>query len=947
MLVRNGLALYAVVCVFAVTAGFAQESIHFASLAGTVTDPTGALISRANVFITSKATNIQKTSTTDSQGRFRFAYLPAGDYELSVQVPGFAENVRNVTLSLGAAFDLPVRMAVIASQSVVNVSSEPPVLETERSQIASTVAQREINTVPLNGRSFLDVASLLPGVSPTNTASTQLFSETSAVPGQGISINSQRNFSNSFVVDGLSASDDAAGLAGTFYGLGSIQELQVVTSGGQAEFGRAMGGYVNMVTKSGTNSLHGEAYGYFKNQAMNAANPLLGSKLPLTQTQYGGSIGGPIIRDRTFYFANFEQRLLNQDGLITVAQPSVTAINAKLLASGYPGSQIATGLYPNPVHNYNILGKIDHAFSADDNFAIRYSLYSVHSSNSRGSGGLGVVSAGTGLDSVDQTIAVSNVYKISSQTINETRGEFTNSDLKAPATDPVGPAVSISGVASFGTSSGSPTARYNRQFQLVDNLSRQMGAHSLRVGADSLYNDLTITYPRSIRGSYSFSSLASFLAGSYSTFTQTFGDPVVSQTNPNVGFYVQDVWRALPKLTINAGLRYDLQFLDTINTDNNNISPRIGIAWSLTPKTVVRAGAGLFYDRVPLRPLANALLSSDNTTNFSTIQQQSVSLAFGQAGAPVFPYILNTAPPNVLISFNTMNPNLQNAYGEQASLEIEQQLTKSATVNINYQHLRGAHLLLSINQNAPSCASSVDPLNLCRPNSAFQNNGQYSSSADSEYDALNISYLQRPTRWGAFRVTYTYSKALDDVGEFFFSSPINNFNVHQDRGRSDDDQRHRVVFNGYVQTSTGAAYTTWQHFSHGFQFGGILQYYSALPMNIVSGVNTIQQTAGRPCYGVSAKSAACTMSSMIGRNAGVGFDFFTLNLRLSRTFRLDERFHLQAIAESFNALNHRNDMIPNTTFGTGAFPTAPRSTFRQPTAVADPRTIQLALRLSF
>jgi len=668
--------------------------------------------------------------------------------------------------------------------------------------------------------------------------------------------------------------------------------------------------------------------------------------LPLTQTQYGASLGGPLIHDRTFFFTNFEQRLLNQDGLITVAPSSVTAINTRLLASHYPGAQIATGLYPNPVHNYNILGKVDHAFSANDNFAVRYSVYDVNSSNSRGSGGLGTVSAGTNLSDLDQTIAISNVHKISAQTINETRGEFINSDLKAPATDPIGPAVSISGVASFGTSSGSPTARYNHQFQLVDNLSHERGAHSLRVGADFLYNDLSITYPRSIRGSYSFSSLATFLSGNYSSFTQTFGNPVVSQTNPNIGFYVQDVWRVHPKLTINAGLRYDLQFLDTINTDTNNVSPRLGIAWAVTPKTVVRASGGLFYDRVPLRPLANALLASDNTTNFATIQQQSVSLAFGQAGAPVFPNLLNAAP-NVLISFATMNPNLQNAYGEQASLEVERQLTNSATLNVNYQHLRGAHLIMSINQNVPNCSSSVDPLNLCRPISAYQNNGEYSSAADSEYDALNVSYIQRPTRWGAFRVTYTYSKALDDVGEFFFSAPINNFNVHQDWGRSDDDQRHRVVFNGYVQSPTGGAHTTWQHISHDFQFGGILQYYSALPLNIVTGVNTIQQTGGRPCYGVAATSSSCTLNAMIGRNTGVGFDLFALNLRLSRMFPLGERFRLRAIAEGFNSLNHRNNMIPNNTFGTGVFPTAPRSTFGQPSAVGDPRSIQLALKLSF
>jgi hypothetical protein len=304
-------------------------------------------------------------------------------------------------------------------------------------------------------------------------------------------------------------------------------------------------------------------------------------------------------------------------------------------------------------------------------------------------------------------------------------------------------------------------------------------------------------------------------------------------------------------------------------------------------------------------------------------------------------------PPNVLIGFTTMNRRLTNAYSEQAGLEIERQLSSSTTFSVNYQHVRGAHLIASINQNVPGCTAIVDPINLCRPNLGYQNNSQYSSAADSQYDALNVSLIQRPVRWGGFRISYTLSKALNDVGEFFFSSPLNNFNLHQDWGRSDDDQRHRIVFDGYLESPTTPAQTKWEHLSHGFQLGGILQYYSALPFNVVSGVNTIQQTSGRPCFGLAANDLACNLSSMIGRNTSTGFDFFTLNLRLTRTFRLGERLRINAIAEAFNALNHRNDMIPNATFGSGIYPTVPRSTFGQPTAVGDPRTIQLALRMTF
>ena len=195
-------------------------------------------------------------------------------------------------------------------------------------------------------------------------------------------------------------------------------------------------------------------------------------------------------------------------------------------------------------------------------------------------------------------------------------------------------------------------------FEVVDNLSHQAGAHALRAGVHFLFNDSTITFPRAIRGSYAFSSLANFRLGLYnnSGFTQTFGNTVVSQTNPNVGFYLQDEWKVLPSLTLNAGVRYDLQFLETISTDSNNLSPRAGFAWTpfASRRTVVRGGFGLFYDRVPLRALANALLSSNNTTVLTETSQVSLSLSPTQAGAPSFPGRADEPPGGGLVNFTTM-----------------------------------------------------------------------------------------------------------------------------------------------------------------------------------------------------------------------------------------------------------------------------------------------------
>jgi hypothetical protein len=921
---------------------WAQETINYASLGGRITDPSGAAMAGASVGARQVETNQITPVMTDANGRFRMPYLRPGDYEVKIHHEGFADQTRRMTLTIGSAFDLSVELSVASAETNVTVTADAAVLEMARTQIAGTVPQQEVRSLPLNGRSFLDLSLLIPGVSPTNTGSNQLFAETSAVPGQGISVGSQRNFSNNFIVDGLSANDDAAGLSGIFYGLDVLDEFQVVTSGAQAEFGRALGGYVNVVTRSGTNTIHGDLYGYLRNQRFNAANALSHTVLPLTQAQYGASLGGPIIHDRTFYFVNFEQRMLNQSGLITISPANVAAINARLTAIGYAGPLIYTGLYPNPVHNTNFLAKVDHQFTTQDRFSVRYSLYDVDSKNSRGGGGLGAASASAALDNTDQTITAGNVWTISSRMVNETRGQFTHSDLHAPPSDAVGPAVSISGVASFGTLSGSPTARLNDLTEVTDNLAYQAGAHAIRVGADFLLDRTTITFPRSIRGSYTFSSLANFLSGVYNNngFTQTFNNSTVAQTNPNVGFYVQDEWKVNTRLTLNLGVRYDLQFLDTIATDRNNISPRAGFAWTpwKSARTIVRGSYGLFYDRVPLRAVANALLSAHNTTDVTELSQTSVSFSPGQASAPVFPAILSglALPPGVLFNFTTMNRNLQNAYSEQGSFEIEHQLGARTTISAGYEHLRGLHLIASVNQNVPACVAAGSN-NGCRPNPGFANNSQYSSLGDSHYDGLHISLVEKLSRWSAMRISYTYSKALDNVGEFFFSSPIDNFNIWQDYGRSDDDQRHRLVFNGSVYSPSSKAIHTWGRISHGFQLSAMVQYYSALPFNITTGTNTIQGTAARPIVN----------GGFIGRNSGVGFDTFNLNARVSRGFILKDRLRLEAIAESFNLINHTNGVTLNGTFGTGAYPLNPLPTFRQMTVAADPRSFQLAVRVGF
>jgi hypothetical protein len=899
-----------------------------ATLSGRVEDANGSAINGATITTTNLETNRQQTATSDAEGRYRFAYLSVGTYKLSASAQGFATLNRQLTLTVGQALDVPLRLA-IASLSVNVMVEDIPVIETIRTQVAETIRPREIDELPLNGRNYLDLALLVPGVSRTNTGSNQRFAETSAVPGQGLSIAGQRNLNNSYVVDGLSANDDAADLTGTYYSQDVIREFQVVTSGGIAEFGRASSGVINIITQSGTNDWRARLYGFFRNQRFDARNPLAPRKDLLTQAQYGASVGGPLRRDRTFLFANFEQTRRNDSAVITISPANVLTINNRLNLVNYPGSRLETGVVPGRFDATNFFARLDHKLNESNQLTARYSLYDIASTNSRNVGGLNSVSRGTALGDRDQTIAINNITTISRRTLNEARFQFTHSRLVAPVNDATGPAVNIAGVANFGTATFSPLARAIDLYELVDSISTERGAHSVKGGVDFLYNRVNINFPGAFQGVYTFTNLNNFLTGNYSNFQQAFGAPAQFQTNPNIGFFVQDEWRSRSDLTINAGLRYDAQFLpEPVRTDTNNLAPRLGIAYAPgNRKTVIRAGFGIYFDRIPLRATSNAL--QRDGSKYIVVQ-----LSPTQVGAPVFPNVLNAQPATLVTKPNItrIDPNIESSYSEQANFQVERELAGNASLSIGYLHLRGLHLIVSRNANVPRFPVSAGVPNLGRPDATWGNISRYESSGDSYYNGMVVAFNKRAARWASLRVSYTLSKTIDDTGNFFFSTPQNNFDLRDDLGLSDNDQRHRLVVSGTLEGPGRVSVGGPSRLLRGFQLSYIYTYASRLPFNIVTGNDRNFDTNNndRPVG--------------VGRNTGRGFDFASLDLRLSRRFRFTERLGLEVLAEGFNVLNRTNLAIPNNTFGTG---TTPLSSFGQPTAAFDPRQFQFGLRLSY
>ena len=922
-------SLFFALILYCSTVCVAQQNVTSAALSGLVEDTKGAVVTGANVTAINLETNQQTTTITNHEGRYRFPYLRTGDYDLKFEALGFASITRKLTLSVGQSFDLPVKLEVAGVAAQVNVDTAVPMIETVRTQITETIRPREINELPLNGRNYLDLALLVPGVAPTNTGSNQRFAETSAVPGQGISIAGQRNLYNSFVVDGVSANDDAADLTGTYYSEEVIDQFQVVTSGGIAEFGRASGGVVNILTRSGTNDFRGSLYGFFRNQRFDARNPLAPTKDLLTQAQYGGTVSGPLRREQTFFFTNFEQMRRNYSAVLTIAPGAVTTINNRLSAVNYPGPLINTGVVPASFDTTNFFSRIDHKINTRNDLSGRYSLYHINAVNSRTVGGLNAVSRGTGLDNTDQTVQVNNVTTLSNRTLNEARFQFTNSRLDAPINDAIGPAVNIAGVANFGTATFSPLGRDINLFEAVDNVSTMRGDHSLKAGAGFLYNRVNILFPGALQGVYNFSSMNNFLTGNYVSYQQAFGEPEQAQSNPNFGAFVQDEWRVRPDFTINAGLRYDAQFLpEPIQTDANNFSPRLGIVYAPgNRKTVVRASFGLFYDRIPLRATSNAL--QRDGSKYIVAQ-----LSPGQPGAPVFPNVLTVQPSTLPTRPNItrIDPNIESSYSHQANVQIERELPANTVVSVGYLHLRAHHLILSRNVNVPTVPASAGIPNLGRPDPNWGNISRFESSGNSAYDGMVVSINQRATSWASLRVSYTLSKTIDDAGNFFFSSVQNNFDIRDDRGLSDNDQRHRLVISGSLEVPDHKKPKGLQRVLCGFQLGYIFTYASRLPFNVLLGSDRNFDTNNndRPLG--------------VGRNTGEGFDFASLDLRVSRRFRLTEHVDLQLLAEGFNLLNRSNFGVPNNVFGSGA---TPLPTFGRPTQAFDPRQFQFGIKVNF
>ena len=624
---------------------FAQSETT-ASLSGLVTDATDAVIPGAKLTLTNADTGIVRSATTNDRGEYVLALVPPGVYNIQAERTGFGpQSSKGLQLTVGQTATLNFKLAVGASTQTVEVSTEAiAAMETERATQADTITQREVRNLPINRRDYLSFALLAPGVSDSKALADSNDFRVRQTPDSGLSFYGSNGRGNSVNVDGGESNDGGGGVRPTV-SQETVQEFQINRSNYSAEYSSSRGGVINIVTKSGGNAMHGSAFGFFRNQNFDATDPFAVTlqngkgvrvKPDSNRQQFGATIGGPIRKEKTFYFLGYEQLRRRENNAVplltdlsifqpTAAQQAIlntlpAAAAAPLRAAlTSPQStidmfQINSGIFPFQTDQYQGLLRIDHRVNDRDQLNFRYNITQSSDTNPNLSGLTGY-SRGYIQENFDSTVLGAWTHAFSPTLINEVRAQFNYNNPITRSIDPFGPALEIAGYGAFNRDRFLPSNLLRRRTEFSDTITFARGAHNLKIGGYELireehddsktffsgrftFGTLPGAFVNPILASTTINSLQAFNLGLAQSYQQGFGNPVVKATYPLFAGFIQDSWRARPNLTFDLGLRYEVDVRKKpLPTDKNNLAPRAGFAWSpfANHKTMVRGGYGLFY----------------------------------------------------------------------------------------------------------------------------------------------------------------------------------------------------------------------------------------------------------------------------------------------------------------------------------------------------------------
>ena len=950
------------------------------SIDGVIVDASGAVVPGVTVVLTHEPTGVAREVISDAQGLFRAPLLPVGPYTVKAALPGFQPfEARGVALTIGQAVSVRIELRPGGVAEAVTVrapiTAATPAVETTRSQMSSTISDVSIANLPVNGRNFIDFALLTPGV-------------TRDVRTGDISFAGQRGTLNSLVIDGADTNNTffgqtlgrtGSGRAPYQFSQDAVQEFQVNSNAYSAEYGRAGGAVINVVTKSGTNTPHGTLFEFYRDKALNANDAINvlnnRAKSPYHYNQFGGSYGGPLQKFRHFLFASYDGQRNTQPNDVFVTLPAGTTLDA----NGNAGLARLNALAQSWTRGQDqdvFLVKTDSQFTEDRRLTLRYNHQNFTGKNFETSGPQNALEH-TG-DSKVQTRTLNATFTsgVGSTMLNQVRAQwardkepgFANSDRPEAIVRQGG-----STILTIGRNNFSPRETTISRLQLADTLTWIRGAHFIRMGGDVQFDRILNFFPGNFGGSYQFNSLASFQLGTPSAagerYVQAFaGDGTTGPTTrPNIdefSGFVQDEWRAREDLTVHAGLRYDLQKfakpqvrnpdaqllaagIDTsrLNTDANNWGPRLGVAWSPgAKKAVFRAGYGIFYGRTPSIMVGTA--HSNNGINVQTI-------TFTGALVPTYPATFATIPSGATLPKPTIfvfDKDYHNPRVQQASTGLEYALSQSTSLSVNYLFVHGDQLSRSTDINigpaAPATftvAGTGQTLSHYRfaagPFANFARIISFQSSALSTYHGFTVEANRRFGDLQA-RVAYTAGKVTDTVPDAtavvpgtddakFASNPAD---FDADRAPGNNDQRHRLVVSA-VYTS---AARDRRLLTSGWTLAAIFTAQSGQPYSAyVSNDINLDQNARNDI-------APGTQRNQYRLPSQVTFD-----PRIARDIPV-RKVTLQLIWEAFNLFNRDNiSGVRNTLYNVSGTSLTTLTNFQQPTVSAGPRIMQLAVKLRF
>jgi len=772
-------------------------------LVGTIRDEKGAEIFGAKVRVTNVGTGLQRETTTAGNGLYRALALPTGTYEVTAEAQGFATTtVKDIEIGVDQTRTLDLALRVSARAETVTVQANADLTQTENSKLGEVIDNRKVEDLPLNGRDFAQLARLNPGVATSGGGGGQQGGEGGV---SGFSSNGQRSTSNNFLVDGVDNNDYFGGAAAQIPSIDSIQEFEVQTNTFAAEYGRNSGSVVNLVTKSGTNQLHGSLYEFFRNDVLDARNFFNDDSFPksaLRLNQFGGTFGGPIIKNKTFYFLNYEafRRRAGITRITNVPTPAEIAGNFTdkngnpISVQVNPVSAQLFRLFPSPNLNSasgnfisspeqndatdQFLVKIDHRLRSSDNLSARYSRTRVDKFFPFTPGQSGTNVPGYGLNDTEANnlVALSYTRVISPTTLNEARFGFTRSNVllvtqpgpkaadfgfntgwapNAPLSLGNIPQLAFAGgfvsgssaITNLGGAIDQPNRTATNTFQWIDNLSHTTARHAFKVGGDFRHTQLNRLYDLSFSGQITFSgldntegppdsqgnrtnipnALIDFAKGLADGVLQFVGDSHRNFRTTSYGLFAQDSFKLRHNLTLNYGLRYELNtvlreahgrlstwrpqnfstflpinpFVQTnldilrasgivlqsdvdgiYDPDHNNIAPRIGLAWDVfsNGKTVLRTGYGVFYETIIGNIPGNVMLNPPFLPDYFTPFPLTAGLWPAVFGPSPFPVLTIT------------QQKLRTPYAQHYNLEVQHELPGRMLLEVGYVGTSGTKL---------------------------------------------------------------------------------------------------------------------------------------------------------------------------------------------------------------------------------------------------------------